>query len=110
MDIGPVSNQQSGQGAGGPERNQPGTARPEKPDPGLTVDRADISTEARARLAELADLELRKEQEGPQPVEAAGLSQEERMELIKNRVASGYYNDPKVRARIVDRLIDDMDS
>jgi len=110
MEIGPVSNGRTGQGPGGSDQSRSEAAKTETIQPRPAVDRADISGEARARLAELADLELKQEHEGPQPVDPVGLSQEERIELIKRRVASGYYNDPQVRARIADRFIDDMDS
>jgi anti-sigma28 factor (negative regulator of flagellin synthesis) len=56
----------------------------------------------------LADCERLKEQQGPEPVTADNLTNEERLELIRKRVASGYYNDPNVRTKIVDKLIDDL--
>ncbi|MEW5797144.1 MAG: hypothetical protein AB1772_12410 [Candidatus Zixiibacteriota bacterium] len=72
-------------------------------------DKAEISDEARARLAELADQELARESQEPQPVSLDEHSGENRLDIIKKRIASGYYSDPEVRSKIVDRLIDDLD-
>jgi anti-sigma28 factor (negative regulator of flagellin synthesis) len=73
-------------------------------------DRADISLEARTRLAEMADQELAREKTEPQPVGSDELPRPERLDQIRERIASGYYNDPNVKSKIVDRLIDDLDA
>jgi hypothetical protein len=108
MEIGPVSNRPAGhklEGAGSQRQEKQAATEARPP----VQDQADISNEARARLAELADRERVKEQAGPEPVTAGDLSNEERLEIIKKRVAAGYYDEPGVRARIVDKLIDDLD-
>lgn len=109
MEIGPVSNRPAGQkteGAGGSQQEAaPSRSAQTRP----SEDRAEISTEGRSRLAELTDRERLREQQGPEPVTADNLTNEERLEIIRKRVASGYYNNPKVTARIVDKLIDDLD-
>jgi Asp/Glu/hydantoin racemase len=108
MEIGPVSNRptrQKSEGSINPEQ-EAATSRNAQAQP--IKDRAEISIQGRARLAELADSERLKEQQGPEPVTDGSLTNEERLEIIRKRVASGYYNDPKVRTRIVDKLIDDL--
>ena len=108
MEIGPVSNRPAGQkteGTGSPRQDG---APPDKVQRPPIADRAEISVEARLRLAEMADRERLREQQGPGPVAADNLTNEERLEIIKKRVASGYYNQPQVRARIVEKLIDDL--
>lgn len=108
MEIGPLSNHQSGQQAQGPEKSTPQGANSE-PNREV-VDRLDISLDARARLAELADQELEKERSAPTPVEPSRLKGAARIEAIRRRVETGFYDQPEVRARIADNLIDDWDS
>ena len=108
MEIGPVSNRPAGQRTDRTGKSQQDATPPAAPKPSVE-DRADISVEARARLAELADQERLREQQGPEPVTAENLSNEDRLEIIRKRVLSGYYDDPKIKARIADRLIDGSD-
>ena len=109
MEIGPVSNRPAGQKAEGAGRPRQDTQASEPGPKPPVQDRADISSEARARLADLADGERLKEQAGPEPVSGDHLTNEDRLDIIKKRIAAGYYNDQQVKARIVDRLIDDFD-
>ncbi len=108
MEIGPLSNHQSGQQANGPEKSTPPGVNSE-PDREV-VDRLDISQDARARLAELADQELEKERSAPTPVEPSRLKGAARIDAIRRRVETGFYDQSEVRARIADNLIDDWDS
>ena len=108
MEIGPVSNRPTGQKTEGAGSSRQEAAPSGNAQPRPISDRAEISIEGRARLAELADGERLKEQQGPEPVTADNLTNEERLEIIRKRVTSGYYNDPKVRTKIVDKLIDDL--
>jgi anti-sigma28 factor (negative regulator of flagellin synthesis) len=109
MEIGPVSNRPTGQKAEGAGSSQQDAARSRSTQTRSIEDRAEISTEGRSRLAELADRERIREQQEPEPVAPDNLTNEERLEIIRKRVASGYYSDPKVKARIVDKLIDGLD-
>ena len=108
MEIGPLSNRQSGQQADGPEKTTPKGAVPE-PNREI-VDRMEISLEARTRLAELADQELKKERSAPTPIDPVRLQGAARLEAIRRRIEAGFYDQPEVRARIADNLIDDWDS
>ena len=110
MEIGPLSNRPQASGPDGQPGVRPETQRSPQAGSRVIVDRAEISGEARARLAEMADAELAREQQEPQPAASGDHSREERLELIKNRIASGYYSDPEVRSKLVDRLIDDLDA
>ena len=106
MEIGPLSNQQSGQKSIGSENPNRETSRPETAR--KIADRIEISENARAKLAELADQELRKQCLASKPVSADYLTDEERIETIRRRIKSGFYNQPGVRTRIADELIDDL--
>jgi len=108
MEIGPVSNRPTGQKTERAGNSEQEAATAQKAQAQPIKDRAEISIEGRARLAELADSERLKEQQGPEPVTTGNLTNEERLEIIRKRVASGYYNDPKVTTRIADQLIDDL--
>ena len=109
MEIGPLSNRRAGsRPEGGADRRQETTP----PSPARTpqsADRVDISLQARTRLAEAADQELAREKTEPQPVGPNEPPRSERLDQIRERIASGYYNDPNVKSKIVDRLIDDLD-
>lgn len=109
MEIGPLSNEPSQQRRETQSGTGLGAVRPPQVSPGTIVDRAEISGEARARLAELADTELAREKLEPQAVDSDGQPDKERLDLVRERIASGYYDDPEVRSKIVDRLIDDLD-
>ena len=108
MEIGPLSNRQAGQQAEGPEKPTPKGVNPE-PNREI-VDRMDISLDGRARLAELADQELEKERSALTPVDPSRLKGAARLDAIRRRIETGFYDQPEVRARIADNLIDDWDS
>jgi hypothetical protein len=110
MEIGPLSNRPPGPRPGGEGNHRPEPSLTTPTRARTTTDRVEITCEARARLANRADQELAKEKVEPQPVDAGDQSREGRLDQIKERIASGYYTDPQVRAKIVDRLIDDLDS
>ncbi len=106
MEIGPLSTQQSGQRPEGPKKPAPQAS---EPDDARKGDRVEISREARARLAELADLELKKEASPPTPVDDENLTGSDRIEAIRKRIESGFYERNDVRGRIADKLIDDLE-
>jgi len=108
MEIGPLSNHPSGQQAEEPGKLAPKSVNSE---PGREiVDRIDISLDARARLAELADHELKKERSAPTPIDPSRLKGAARIDAIRHRIETGFYDRPEVRVRIADNLIDDWDS
>ena len=108
MEIGPLSNHQTGQEPNRPEK--PATEAASSEQPRGIVDQVDISLDARARLAQLADQELEKERSAPTPIEPCRLTGAARIEAIRRRVETGYYEQADVQARIADRIIDDWDS
>jgi len=108
MEIGPLSNHQSGQQSERPEKPAPKCMNSE-PNREI-VDRIDISLDARARLSELADQELKKERSVPTLVDPSQLKGAARIDAIRRRVETGFYDKPEVRARIADNLIDDWNS
>jgi len=82
-------------------------------------DTVEISNDARVRLAQLADAALRAARDGSQQrtdevstkgegVESA-IPAQERIEQVRARIESGFYDQPDVRGKIADRLIDDLD-
>lgn len=107
MEIGPLSNQQ-------PEKRAP-EARKVEPEmspeqrPPQVGDRLEISNDARARLGQLADSELRSEQTPPTPVSDDNLEGAERIEAIKKRIESGYYQRMDVSGMIAEKFLDDLD-
>jgi len=104
MEIGPVSNQNSpGQGPKKPETEQ--QVQPPAID---KSDQVEISLDARKLLAELADQKLK---ENGRQLDSLAESEEEsgRIKAIRDKIESGYYDQPEVRDRIVDRLLDDLD-
>ena len=109
MEIGPLSNQQTGQQADGPERPKPKSDVPESGGKEV-VDRVEISPDARSRQAKLADHDVEKELSVPTPVDADRNNDAERLEAIRRRIESGYYDRPDVQAEVAEKLIDDWDS
>jgi hypothetical protein len=107
MEIGPLSNQDAGQKPEGQDRPQ--ARKPAPPQPAEVTDRIDISQDARTRLAELADRELNQELSAPRPANEDGLTGQDKLEEIRRRIRAGYYDDPEVLRRVVDRLADDID-
>jgi len=109
MEIGPLSNYQPGQRPEKPDQPHQETAPPEPTR--KIVDKLDISLDARVRLAELADQELMRQRSGgAQPVDREVSRGQDRIEMIRRRIESGFYDQPEVRADIADKLIDDIDS
>jgi len=73
-------------------------------------DGVEISEEARRRLAELADLHLKKmESQGRLVDEPVTEPADNRLDAIRERIASGYYDRPEVIRDIADRMIDETD-
>jgi anti-sigma28 factor (negative regulator of flagellin synthesis) len=95
MEIGPVSNKQPVQQGGAARPEQPA----ETPRPKATADCVEISDDARAKLAEAADRQLTADQ----------VARRDKLELVKERIKSGYYDRPEVDQAVADRLIDDLD-
>lgn len=97
-----------------PEPDQPKkTADKTSPAKQELSDRVEISLDARARLAELADRELRaggaRTETGPTPPEASSNERQTRIDEIRAKIESGFYDRPEVRDRLIDRLTDDLD-
>jgi anti-sigma28 factor (negative regulator of flagellin synthesis) len=107
MEIGPLSNQQSGQRPEGPKKHDPEKTQSE-PAPG-GGDRVEISPDARARLARQADLELKKQESNPGPINDQDLTGDERLEAIRRRIESGFYDQIDIKGLIAGKLVDDMD-
>ncbi len=95
MEIGPLSNQNPIQPRGERESLQPAgeTERPK------VTDRVEISDDARARLAEIADARL----------EAELQAKREKLAMIRERMETGFYDRSEVKETIAERLIDDLD-
>jgi len=90
-------------------RKTPKETAPAKQD---VTDRVEISLEARARLAELADRELKERSVGSEdrlarPEEPTGGARD-RISEIRQKIESGYYDRPEIRDQIIDRLTDDL--
>ena len=102
MEIGPVENNKPVRPEEVPANRKPetGTQRED------IVDRVEVSKTARARLAELADQRLRAEQK---QVELTSEENQDRLETIRKRIETGFYNRPEIRTQVVDKLIDDLD-
>ena len=115
MEIGPLNNSGSVVKGDLEKRRQPVEVNPKQ-----AKDTFEISDEARIRLAELADEELRRNRsehsrseknmpaDGDEITDKASLSGE-RIDEIRKRIESGFYNSPEIKGEIVDRLIDDID-
>jgi anti-sigma28 factor (negative regulator of flagellin synthesis) len=73
---------------------------------GGIVDKIEISDNARAKLAELADQALAAEKQDTEITEG---NREDRLAQIKQRIDSGFYDQPGVDEIVADRLIDDLD-
>lgn len=96
-----------------PDRAKP--AREETPpekNPGV-ADRVEISLDARARLAELADGKLKTQGfeagEAPsqtnRPYDGAG----DKIAEIRAKIEAGFYDQPEIRDRIISNLTDELD-
>jgi anti-sigma28 factor (negative regulator of flagellin synthesis) len=77
------------------------------------TDRVEISLDARARLAELADRELKASQARPEEKQGRtdGIPEapQTRIEQIRQKIESGFYDRPEIRDQIVRKLTDDLD-
>ncbi|MFZ5979600.1 MAG: hypothetical protein ACOYVF_03115 [Candidatus Zixiibacteriota bacterium] len=114
MDIGPLKSNGSVLNDN-PEKRK----RAVENSPGQLKDTIEISEDARKKLAELADAALLKTRadearteadlpvEGGESGERAELSKEV-IDEIRQRMESGFYDNPDVKGRIVDRIIDDL--
>ena len=110
MEIGPLSNDKPIQQQAGPKRIEEKTGQQAKE----TVDRVEISDDARARLAELADLRLQSHGDDAEPTRAGDAGPEEesnhdRIAEIRKRIETGFYDQPEIREKIADKLVDDLD-
>lgn len=108
MEIGPLSNQQ-------PEKRTAESkgAKQEKPQPERSQaprDRLEISEAARARLGELADSELRSEQSPPIPVSEANLDGAEKLDAIRKRIESGYYQRTDISGKTAEKFLGDLEA
>ena len=104
MEIGPISNRDNAeQTKRAVPREQ---AEPQSAD--AKNDQVEISQEARAKLAELADRQLaEKGRHLSIPDDSGG--DDSLIKRIREKIESGYYNQPQVRSDIASRLIDDLD-
>jgi len=108
MKIGPVSNGLPMRQSERPKAPPPETA-PARPD---TTDRVEISLDARTRLAELADRELKAHgaRVGENPTSPGDLGGvKDRIAEIRQKIESGFYDRPEIRDRIVNNLTDDLE-
>jgi len=83
-------------------------------------DTFEISDEARIKLADLADTELRSNRSeharsdenipavGGEITEKTSLSGE-KIDEIRKKIESGFYDSPEIKGKIVDKIIDDID-
>ena len=107
MEIGPLSNRPIGTPVDKTARIEPA---PSASTPTRSIrDVVEISENARARLAERADEELSKQAaEAMGPVDKQATA-EDRLAIIRQRIESGYYDNPDVRRQIAERIIDDLE-
>lgn len=101
MEIGPLHNDKPVQSAGGNRQKSAG----EIPRIAPKKDSVEISGEARKRLAELADRYWKEAGLSSGPG-AGDRCASERVTRARTRIESGYYEDPEVKEKIADRLIE----
>ena len=103
MEIGPVS--------GNNPIRRPETAAPKTQEkaaaPAVPEDTAEISADARQRLADLADKELKAHGRDFAPVREIETDRAALIEAVRKRIKEGYYQRPDVGEHIADRLLDD---
>jgi hypothetical protein len=113
MKIGPLSNHQ----APDPDRSaESAKSTRAETDAASRRDRVEISGDGRSKLAQLADSarlqELRDMQRNAEEATAVNKGESQltngRLEQIRLKILSGYYDSPDVKARIADRLSDEM--
>jgi hypothetical protein len=122
MEIGPVHNSKPIQpSTSQSSRRKADDSDTPKPSPART-DTVDISEDARRKLAELADRALAEmggvnnefdggvERHGSLAESRSGKADQisERLDEIRRRIDSGYYDRPDIRGDIADRLSDEM--
>ncbi len=106
MKIGPLEN-----GPIGPHLEDQRRQIGEKPAPEEKNDRIDISSEARAKLAarELDGDSVRQPSVAHAPAgDQASAADIARLDLVRQRIESGFYNQEDVKLLIADRLTDEM--
>jgi len=109
MEIGSLSNELPMRQPDRPKANPPKTdpARQE------TTDRVEISLDARARLAELADRGLKTYGTNPEEHLARPEGHSDGntgwISEIRQKIESGFYDRPEIRGKIADSLTDDLD-
>ncbi len=98
MEIGPIRNEQSDSGRVVTDRQESAAGNAVKP----TGDRVEISDNARLKLAELADLARRECRSAD--------NDGDRLENVKRRIDSGFYDQPTVKGIIADCLASEFES
>ncbi len=96
-----------------PDRSK-ATSKETSPATQDTTDRVEISSDGRARLAELADRGLKTYGTKPEevltrPDDATGGDQNDRITEIRQKIESGFYDRPEIRDQIAKNLTDDLD-
>lgn len=104
MDIGPVNasdSQPVNDRRGSSEDPPPGGKGEPKP---TDTDSVEISLAARSRLAQLADEIRRTERSQAQTPE----DRTDRIERARSRIASGFYDQPEIKQRIAEKMMEDV--
>lgn len=122
MEIGPVNSNQPRPTGAENEKSNKGSTQTAKP----LADSVEISNEARMKLAALADKARREtlgaqNQEGLQAAEASQKKDSARqksvtgsddkkgkLEQVRLRIKSGFYNQPEVKKEIAERLTEEL--
>lgn len=102
MEIGPLSNGQRIQPSP-EEKKQPVTVKPPLSE---NTDRVEISQDARSKLAEMADLKLKLRKGLELQTTDARAA---RIEDIRRKVDSGFYDLPQVKDDIANKIMKDLD-
>jgi len=106
MKIGPLENRPIG-----PRLEDQRRQTEEKPAPEEKNDRIDISSEARAKLAarELGGDSIRRPSVAHTPgSDKLSAADSTRLDLVRHRIESGFYDQEDVKLLIADRLTDEM--
>ena len=102
MKIGPVENRQF---LNSPDKRETNKGDDSVPSRFKTKDSLDISLEAKKKIGELADKKL---QESGLIGEEIMEDNQEKKNVIKLRISSGYYKNRNVLEKIVDKIIRDI--
>ena len=121
MEMGPLSNKRPVTFTAGGASERPTAAKPT----GGARDSLEISDACRRRLAELADaaLSLERIRSGGEEEDRSlsiqdstisdgacpGEGRKARIEEIRRKINTGFYDRPDVRKKIADRIVDDLD-